>query len=135
MPRRIKGYALLEQITVIAAVGATSTVALPRLIEIRPQAEAVALQHLAGAAGSAMLVNYGGCLVTNQQAVPGKCRPVADCSAVTGLLHGGLPEGYRIEAAPLGSGGAASNGAEGTCTVVQLDSGARLNFTGLAAGL
>ncbi len=125
--RRLRGFTLIEQIAVIAAVGATSAVALPQLVEVQAQAEATALASLAGAAGSAMVLNQAGCLLTDQRAVPGKCLHVQRCEQVSALLMTALPAGYRI----------AQNGivSTGTCSVVQLSTGQSAGFYSAGTGL
>jgi MSHA pilin protein MshA len=122
------GFALIEQIAAILAIGTASAVALPQLADLQTEAEGVALQHLAGTASTAMLVNQGGCLVTGHRAEPGRCRPVQDCADVGTLLHGGLPEGYEVQAQSL------PRGAEGRCRLVHPTNGGSTNFTGLGAG-
>ena len=59
-----------------------------------------------------MVLNQAGCLLTQQQPVPGKCQPVRDCSDVGGLLNGDIPAGYAVPAQPLATeGGRRSTGA------------------------
>lgn len=129
MQRRThRGFALIEQIAAILAIGTASAVALPQLANLQTEAEGVALQHLAGAANTAMLVNQGGCLVTSHRVEPGRCRPVQDCADVGTLLHGGLPEGYEVQAQSL------PRGAESHCRLVHPASGRSADFTGLGAG-
>jgi MSHA pilin protein MshA len=125
---RVNGFALIEQIAALLAIGAASAVALPQLADLQTDAEGVALQHLAGAASTAMLLNQGGCLVTGHQAEPGRCRPVQDCADVGTLLHGGLPGGYAVQALSL------LRGAEGHCRLVHPASGHAADFIGLGAG-
>jgi MSHA pilin protein MshA len=122
------GFALIEQIAAILAIGTASAVALPRLVDLQTEAEGVALQHLAGAASTAMLMNQGGCLVTGHRAEPGRCRPVQDCADVGTLLHGGLPGGYEVQAQSL------PRGAESQCRLLHPASGRSADFTGLGAG-
>jgi len=128
-----RGFTLIEQIAVIALVGTTSAVALPRLVEVQAQAEATALASLAGAAGSAMVLNQAGCLITEHRAVEGRCTPVADCADAATLLMADLPAGYRIEAQAITPQGGRSNGVMAACRLVQLDKGSSAGFTGLSA--
>jgi MSHA pilin protein MshA len=125
---QIGGFALIEQIAAILAIGTASAVALPQLAALQLQADGVALQHLAGAANTAMLMNQGGCLVSDRHTAPGRCRPVQDCADVGALLHGGLPDAYRAEPQPIG------HGVEAACRLVHLDSGASATFTGVGTG-
>ncbi|MDZ7857163.1 type II secretion system protein [Sphaerotilus sp.] len=129
MPRRTSsGFALIEQIAVLLAIGTASAIALPRLVDLQTGADGVALQHLAGAASTAMLMNQGGCLVTGHRAEPGRCRPVQDCANVGTLLHGGLPAPYEAQAQPL------PRGSESSCRLLHPASGRSAEFTGLGAG-
>ena len=82
MQRRSRGFTLVEQLAAIAIAGSASVAALPALVEFRAQAEQTALASLAAAAGSAMVLNQAGCLVTQQRPVPGKCEAVDDCQQV-----------------------------------------------------
>ena len=78
-------------------------------------------------------MNYAAC-VTQNNTVNTKCRKVDNCDDTTTLLQGGLPSGYSIAAAALGTGAAGSNGVEATCTVTQTTGGATASFTGISAG-
>ncbi|MDH4391958.1 MAG: type II secretion system protein [Aquabacterium sp.] len=77
MRPRPRGFTLIEQLAGIALVGTASATALPMLADVRTQAEDTLLASLAAAAGAAMALNQAGCLVTRQQAVPGKCQPAS----------------------------------------------------------
>lgn len=131
MPRPARGFTLIEQLIAITLAGAASAAALPGLAGLQAQANATALQHLAGAAGSAMALNKAGCLVTNQQVVAGKCQPVADCSQVDTLLQAGLPAGYRVlqQALP-----APAPGAEALCQLLDDKQGASASFRAYPSG-
>lgn len=128
-----RGFTLIEQLVVIAAVGTTSALALPQFVEIQAQAEATALAGLAGAAGSAMVLNQAGCLVTDHRAAEGRCAPVADCADAAALLMAELPAGYRIEPQAIAPQGGRANGIIAACRMVQLAHGASAKFTGLSA--
>lgn len=129
-PRR--GFTLIEQIVTIAVAGTASAVALPALQSLQADADRAALQHLAAAAGSAMAVNFAGCLVTGQQAVPGKCIPVQDCAQVGLLLQAGLPAGYQAPAQALPRAG---SGRQASCQLVDDQRGAAAPFRGYGTGL
>ena len=132
-PQPARGFTLIEQLVVIAAVGATSAAALPQLIEIQAQAEATALASLAGAVGSAMVLNQAGCLVTDHRVAEGRCAAVADCADAAVLLMADLPAGYRIQPLAIAPQAGRSNGVVAACRLVQLASGASAGFTGLSA--
>lgn len=128
MQRRSRGFTLVEQLAAITIAGGATTAALPALVEFQAQAESTALASLAAAAGSAMVLNQAGCLVTQQRLVPDKCEAIADCQQVQRLLLADLPAGYRVLAQPLaGTGG-------DTCRLLREHDGASAGFYGAAAG-
>ena len=106
--------------------------ALPALVEFQAQAEQTALASLAAAAGSAMVLNQAGCLVTQQRPVPGKCEAIDDCRQVQRLLLVDLPAGYHVMAQPLAADGLARGG--DTCRLLRERDGASAGFYGVAAG-
>ena len=118
---------------VITALGTTSALALPQFIAIQAQAEATALAGLVGAAGSAMVLNQAGCLLTDHRAAEGRCTPVADCADAAALLMADLPAGYRIEPQAIAPQGGRANGIVAACRMVRLANGASAQFTGLSA--
>ena len=122
-----RGFTLIEQLAVITLVGTASAAALPALVDLHAHAADATLASLAAAAGSAMVLNQAGCLLTQQQPVPGKCRPVRDCSDVGGLLNGDIPAGYAVPAQPLATEG-------GRCQLQRLQDGAAVAFHGVATG-
>lgn len=132
MQRRSRGFTLVEQLAAIAIAGSASVAALPALVEFRAQAEQTALASLAAAAGSAMVLNQAGCLVTQQRPVPGKCEAVNDCQQVQRLLLVDLPAGYRVAAQPLAGNGLARGG--DSCRLLRASDGASAGFYGVATG-
>lgn len=122
-----RGFTLIEQLAVIALVGTASATALPALVDLQARAENTLLASLAASAGSAMVLNQAGCLVTQQHAVPGKCQPVRLCSDVGTLLIGAVPPGYQVPAQPL-------QGSDGRCQLLRLKDGASASFHGAATG-
>ena len=127
---RTRGFTLIEQLAVIVAVAATSAAALPQFVEIQAQTEATTL---VGLAGSGMVLNQAGCLVTDHHAALGRCSAVADCADAAMLLMADLPAGYRIEPQAIAPQGGRANGIIAACRMVQLASGASAVFTGLSA--
>lgn len=132
MQRRPRGFTLVEQLAAITIAGTASVAALPTLVEFQAQAEQTALASLAAAAGSAMVLNQAGCLVTQQRPVPGKCEAVDDCRQVQRLLLVDLPAGYQVAAQPLAADGLARGGA--TCRLMRERDGASAGFYGVATG-
>lgn len=122
-----RGFTLIEQLAVITLVGTASAAALPALVDLHALAADATLASLAAAAGSAMVLNQAGCLLTQQQPVPGKCQPVRDCSDVGGLLNGDVPAGYVVLAQALAAQG-------GRCQLQRLQDGAAVAFHGVATG-
>jgi MSHA pilin protein MshA len=125
-------------IVVIVILGVLAATALPKFIDMNSDAKAAAYKGVAGAATTAMNVNYAGCLVSATNAsgpVAGKCVVISDCQDITNIMQGGLPDGYTVASLVLSS---TVNGAEGTCTLTQTLGGTvtapALTFAGLSAG-
>ena len=132
MKHRSRGFTLIELVAAITVAGAASAVALPPLIDLQGQAESTTLASLASAAGSAMAINYAGCLVTGQAVQAGKCVAIGNCADVGALLLVGVPAGYRVADQPLGAG--STHGAEARCALAQENNGAEALFYGISAG-
>ena len=122
-----RGFTLIEQLAVITLVGTASAAAVPALVDLRARAADTTLASLAATAGSAMALNQAGCLVTDQQAVAGKCQPVRDCADVATLLMAEIPAGYAVLPQPLAPQGS-------RCALQRLQDGASVAFHGAATG-
>jgi MSHA pilin protein MshA len=136
MRTRNQGFTMIELIVVIVILGVLAATALPKFIDLNSDAKAAALKGVAGAAASAMTINYSGCAVAQHSATAGKCVKVDDCNDLGSIMQGGLPTGYTVGTAALGTGNAGSNGVEATCTITQTISGATATatITGISAG-
>lgn len=132
MQGRHRGFTLIEQLVALSVAGTLSVTALPALVDFHDAAEAGALASLAAAAGSAMVLNQAGCLVTGGRPVPGKCQAINDCAQVAGLLMAGLPPGYRVPPQALVADPALAGA---TCGLQRERDGAVAGFYGVRTGL
>jgi MSHA pilin protein MshA len=136
MKSRQAGFTMIELIVVIVILGVLAATALPKFINMRGDAEQAALDGVAGAAASAMNLNYSGCALTNNVVTLDKCVRINTCTTaqVSSILQGGLPAAYTVAVNAAGVDIGVTNSGSALCKVSKTGVTYAPTFTGVSAG-
>lgn len=98
MKRMQSGFTLIELVVVIVILGILAVTAVPRFINLSAEAEAAAVQGVAGSLSSASAINYAAVLAGNANGQTIDATSDCTTAAAAILQEGALPAGYTTGA-------------------------------------
>ncbi len=116
----LQGFTLLELVVVMVLLSILATLAVPRLLDLGPDARLAATESVASALASASASNYA-----SRKANSTLGQAVTNCTDIGGLQAGILPTGFVINALPVAADTTVS------CTLTHQDGTTSATFTAI----